>query len=113
MSTEPISELHPVPKRPFVELVVASSDGTVLNTICGENPELAKLLIRLAEVSEDGGFPIRKLNPLMPLGQDIFKVERALLIMLLGGLYSKNWAEVQMMPKNFPETATYTFVISY
>ena len=113
MADDQIKELHPAPKRPFVELVVASADGTVLNTISGENPELAKLLPRLADVAETSGFPIKKLDPLMPLGQDIFKLDRALLLMLLGCLYSKTWAEVQAMPKNFPETAVYTIIVSY
>lgn len=110
---KPIAELHPSPKRPFVELIVSASDGQVLNTICADNPELARLLARLAEVGGNGGFPIVKLNPLMSLGQDIFKVERPLVLMLLGALYSKTWTEVQEMPKNFPETAVYTFVVSY
>lgn len=110
---KPIDTLHPSPKRPFVELIVAASDGQILNTICSDNPELARLLVRLAEVGGDGRFPIVKLSPLMSLGQDIFKVDRPLVLMLLGALYSKTWTEVQEMPKNFPETANYTFVISY
>lgn len=114
MSTEQkITELHTTPKRPFVELLIASSAGTVLNTITSENMELAKLITKLAEVAETNGFPIKKVDPLMALGQDIFQVDRALVLMLLGALYSKPWKEVQEMPKNFPDTAVYTFIVSY
>lgn len=112
-SKETITALHATPKRPFVELLISSSTGTVLNTITSENPELAKLLTKLADVAETSGFPIEKVAPLMPLSQDIFKVDRALVLGLLGALYSRSWKDVQEMPKNFPETAVYTFVISY
>ncbi len=108
-----ITEFHATPKRPFVELLIASSTGTVLNTITSENPELARLLTKLAEVAETNGFPIEKVGPLMALGQDIFKVDRALVLGLLEAMYSKSWKDVQEMPKNFPETAVYTFIVSY
>ena len=111
--TQTIKELHPNPRRPFVELLIADASGAVLNTVSGENPELAKLLVRLADVAESGGFPIKKLPPLMALGQDIFRVDRELVLTLLGGLYSKTWKEIKEMPSNFPETAIYTFVVSY
>lgn len=109
----PIKDLHVTPRRPFVELIIADANGTVLNTVSGDNPELAKLLARLADVAESGGFPFKKLTPIMALGQDIFRADRALVLMLLGGLYSKTWGEIKEMPSNFPETAVYTFVVSY
>lgn len=115
MDTKPedIGTLNPTPKRPFVELVVISSDGHVLNTVTSENAELARLVTKLASLAESNGFPIKKLEPLMALGQDIFSIERELILMLLGALYSKTWSEIKEMPKNFPETARYTLVISY
>lgn len=109
----PIKDLHVTPRRPFVELVIAEATGSILNTVSGENPELAKLLVRLADVAESGGFPIKKMPPMMALGQDIFRAERELVLMLLGGLYSKTWKEIKEMPSNFPETAIYTFIVSY
>lgn len=117
MNTDPkenvTTTLHKTQTRPFIELIVTSSDGRVLNTITSENPELAKLITRVAETSETNQFPITKGEPIMPLGQDIFFASRELVLALLGGFYAKNWKEIQEMPKNFPETAKYTFVVSY
>ena len=109
-----IKEIHILPKRHFVELIITSAeDGRVLNTICAENPELAALLAQLAKVAPATGFPIQPLEPLVPLGQSIYKVEREGLLALLGCFYTKTWADVQSMPKDFPATACYTFVVSF
>ena len=108
-----VEQLHKTQTRPFIELIISNRNGGVLNTITSENPELAKLINKLAETAETNGFPISKGEPIMPLGQDIFYVGRELVLSLIGGLYSKTWKEIQEMPKNFPETAHYTFVVSY
>ena len=106
-------EFHVVPKRQFVELIVASPDGTALNTVCSENPELAALLVRMHEVAESTGAPIRRMEPMMALGQNVFSVDRSLVLSLLGCFYTKSWAELQALPRDLPETAVYTFVVSY
>jgi hypothetical protein len=103
------TELKPEPKHPFVEMIVVNSDGLPINTFCGENEPLAKILSMAAKF----GSRVTVVPPLMALGQSIYSVPRETAIHYLFTFVDKNPKDVEDQVKNMPETASYYFVVSY
>jgi len=106
------SEFHKFPRQPFVELIVINSDGTPVNTFAGENSALPIVLKRLADLAPDNGFQITRCEALLALAQDIYSVDRDLVMSLLGCFYNKHWSDIKDIGKNLPVTAKYFFVVS-
>lgn len=107
-----VTELHKSPRRPFVELIVISSEGVPINTFSGENTELPTVLHKLAELAPENGFPIARCEALLALAQDIYRVDRDLVLMLLGTFYTKHWNDLKDIRGNLPLTAGYFLVVS-
>jgi len=107
-----ITEFHKAPRQLFVELIVVNSDGVPINTFAGENPALPGILQRIMDLAQDNGFPIAKRDALLTLAQDIYEVDRELVLSLLGVFYTKHWSDIKDIQVNLPQTAKYFFVVS-
>lgn len=106
-----VGDLHLQKKTPYVEIIVITTDG-VVNTLHGEFTELAQCLRNIASRAVD--CPVDKLEPLMAIGQDIFRVSRDFLVSSIGTLYMLGgWSVISALSKNWPETAVYYVVVSY
>jgi hypothetical protein len=103
-------DLKPEPKHPFVEMIVMNSDGAPINTFCGENAPLARILSTSAQFRQDT--LIKQTDALMPLGQSIYLVDREYAKAYVRTFVDKPASDIEDTVKNMPETAKYYFVVS-
>ncbi len=106
--------LTKVELAPFVELIVTDSEGRVLSTFGSNNAPLASVL-STASKADDQFNPVKKdKEALTALGQDFYRVDRTYVLMVRGTFFpAKTMAEITELEKTMPETAQYTFVVSY
>lgn len=110
MKTDAEIELKPEPKHPFVEMIVINSDGAPINTFCGENAPLSQILVTACKV---GSPYVKSINPLMPLGQNIYLVDREYAQSYVRTFADKLSKDIEDIARNMPETARYYFVVTF
>ena len=111
-SLETLTKLE---KTPSVELIISSQDGKILGTFnCGVNPQLAKLL-SVTSQADDPQNPVEpQKDTLLPLGQDFYTVTKDYVLSVRGTFFpTRTLQDIDLLAKTMPDTACYTFVVSY
>ncbi len=112
---KPTENLTKLEKLPSVELIITDLSGRVLGTFSsGINPNLAHMLSDASQMDDPNCPVIHDKEVLTVLGQDFYVVTREYVLMSRGAFYPRKLMDdIRQLEKSMPETARYTFVVSY
>ena len=99
-----------IDRCPSVHLIISDPKGNVLGVLGGESRGLSLLVEQFSKLD---GFPIKKQESGLLVGQDVYTIPREFLSSFVGALGFLSWAEIQDLPKTVPASANLTLVVSY